>query len=85
MAVLPVAASSPDDGQVVSIPFSSPAELAELAARLDIWAHRDAQHPDSGYVVADVLAAEVERLTAAALPCGRRPASPHPETIPGFP
>ena len=49
MAVLPVAASSPDDGQVVSILFSSPAELAELAARLDIWeVHRDAQHPDCG-------------------------------------
>lgn len=87
LAVLPVTASSPDDGQVVSIPFSSPAELAELAARLDIWeVHKDAQHPDSGYVVAYVSAAEVERLTAAGIAVQPAPGIPvHPETIPGFP
>lgn len=87
MAVLPVTASSPDNGQVVSIPFSSPAELAELAARLDIWeVHRDTQNPDSGYVVAYVSAAEVERLTAAGIAVQPAPGIPvHPETIPGFP
>ncbi|HQE92927.1 MAG TPA: M14 family zinc carboxypeptidase [Anaerolineae bacterium] len=86
LAALPVTANSPDDGQVVHIPFTSPAELAELAARLDIWeVHKDAQNPNTGYVVAYISATEAAWLTAAGIeiqPVSGLP--PQPETIPGF-
>jgi hypothetical protein len=86
MAALPVAASSPNDGQVVQITFTSPVELAELTARLDIWeVHRDQQNPDTGYVVAYISVADAARLTAARIEYQVEPGLPQqPETIPGF-
>ncbi|HNT75534.1 MAG TPA: M14 family zinc carboxypeptidase [Anaerolineae bacterium] len=83
---LPLAASGPDDGRVVHIVFASPAELAELAARLDVWeVHRDAQTSGAGYVVAYVSAADAERLTAGGLELQVASGAPaQPETIPGF-
>ncbi|MGC9396148.1 MAG: M14 family zinc carboxypeptidase [Anaerolineae bacterium] len=87
LPALPVAASGPDDARIVHITFSSPDELAELAVRLDIWeVHRDAQNPDSGYVVAYISAADAVRLTSAGIEVQEVPGLPvHPETIPGFP
>ncbi len=86
MTPLAVAASGPDDPRIVHIPFASADELAALAT-LDIWeVHRDPQHPDSGYVVAYISAAEATRLTAAGVEFQTvSTLSPHPETIPGFP
>ncbi len=83
----PVAASGPDDSRVVRITFTSPEELAALAARLDVWeVHRDAQNPDSGYVVAYVSTADAARLSAAGIEVREVFGLPaHPETIPGFP
>lgn len=83
---LPVAASGPDDGRVVQIPFASAAELAELGARLDVWeVHRDADAPEAGYVVAYVSAMEAARLTAAGVTVTESPLhGAHPDTIPGF-
>jgi len=87
LPALPVAASGPDDGQIVHITFTSSAELAELAAYLDIWeVHRDAQNPDSGYVVAYISAADAARLAAAGMDVREVTGLPvQPETIPGFP
>ncbi len=87
LTTLPVAAGSPDDSRVVRITFTSPEELAALAANLDIWeVRRDAQNPDTGYVVAYVSAAEAASLTAAGMEVQTVTGLPvQPETIPGFP
>ncbi len=84
---LPVSANGPDDERVVQITFTSSAELAELAAHLDVWeVHHDAANPDTGYVIAYVSAAESERLTAQGIGVQEVAAmSYHPDTIPGFP
>ena len=86
MVASPVIASGSDDGQIVHITFASSAELAELAAHLDIWeVHRDAQNPDSGYVVAYISAADAARLTTTGIEYHVAPGLPlQPETIPGF-
>jgi len=83
---LSAAASGPDDPRIVRIPFASSEELAALAA-LDIWeVHRDAQHPDSGYVVAYISATDAAHLTAADIQFQTvSDLYPHPQTIPGFP
>lgn len=83
---LPVSAGDPDDGRVLRIAFDSPAELAELAARLDVWeVHRDEITPDAGYVIARVSATEADRLTAQGADVQEMTSlSLHPNTIPGF-
>ncbi|MBN2006872.1 MAG: carboxypeptidase regulatory-like domain-containing protein [Anaerolineae bacterium] len=85
--VLPVSANGPDDGRVVQIAFASPEELAEMAARLDVWeVHHDETDPNVGYVIARVSAAEADRLMAQGADVQEKAGlSLHPDTIPGFP
>ncbi len=75
------AASGPD-GQVVRVIFKSRAELAQLAARLDIW---EVDH-EAGALVAYVNASERQWLTANGFAIVPLPAkTAHPKTIPDFP
>ncbi len=86
-AALPVRANGPDNGRIVQITFASAEELAELTARLDVWeVHRDAQHPQTGYVVAYVSPADAAWLASTGVAFTESPLNlALPETIPGFP
>ncbi|MFP4394195.1 MAG: M14 family zinc carboxypeptidase, partial [Anaerolineales bacterium] len=76
-----LAASGPD-GQVARVTFKSRAELAQLAARLDIW---EIDH-EAGALVAYVNTSERQWLTVNGFDFTPLPAKmAHPETIPGFP
>ncbi|MFP4346513.1 MAG: M14 family zinc carboxypeptidase, partial [Anaerolineales bacterium] len=69
-------------GQVVEIPYTSPAQLAQLAAQLDIWE----VHHDAGYVVAYVSSAEEVWLRETGLTFRiDAERSNTPATIPGYP
>ncbi len=87
LVALPVKASGPGGGQIVHITFTSAAELAELAARLDIWeVHRDSQNPETGYVVAYVSSSEAAWLRSVGFTFAVASLNALlPETIPGFP
>jgi len=83
---LPVAAAEGGDG-VTRVFFGSRAQLAELAARLDVWeVVYAAGRTDSGYVVAWVTEQDAARLATAGVrvEADRRLATA-PETIPAYP
>ncbi len=79
---LPVDPDGEPGGQVLYIPFDTPAQLAALAAQLDIWE----VHHDAGYLVAYVSAPERAWLATAdftyTVDVER---SNFPATVPGFP
>ncbi|HOU14523.1 MAG TPA: M14 family zinc carboxypeptidase [Anaerolineae bacterium] len=87
ITALPVSANGADNGRIVQIPFASAEQLAELAARLDVWeVHRDAQHPQTGYVVAYISTADAAWLTSTGVAFTESSLNlALPETIPGFP
>ncbi len=87
ISALPVEANSPDGDRIVHITFASAEELAALTARLDVWeVHRDAQNPETGYVVAYTSTTDDAWLTSAGFAFTESPLNlALPDTIPGFP
>ncbi|MEJ5308970.1 MAG: M14 family zinc carboxypeptidase [Anaerolineae bacterium] len=87
ITALPTKAAGPDNGRIVQITFASAEELAALTARLDVWeVHRDAQHPETGYVVAYISTTDASWLKSTGVAFTESPLNlTLPETIPGFP
>ncbi len=87
ITALPVEANGPDGDRIVHITFASLEELTALTARLDVWeVHRDAQNPETGYVVAYISAADAAWLNSASFAFTESSLNlALPDTIPGFP
>lgn len=79
---MPVGAFDPDDAVVVEIQFSSPEQLADLAARLDIWHVDHAASQLTAYISpTDAVWLHSENISFSE----QALFAVHPQTIPAYP